>query len=59
MMALVAHGLTDKASAFALIASTAPAAEWVVHRFFIKCKMNVVLLKREGGEGLRDWVHIV
>ena len=49
MKALAAHGLTDKASALALIASTAPAAEWVVRRFLIKHKMNVVLLKHEGG----------
>lgn len=49
MMALAAHGLTDKASALALIAPTAPAVEWVVRRFLIKCKMNIVFLKREGG----------
>lgn len=49
MKALAAHGLTDKASALALIASTAPAAEWVVLRLLIKCKMNVLLQKREGG----------
>lgn len=46
---LAACGLTDNASALALMASTAPAAEWVEHRFLIKCKMNVVLLKCESG----------